>query len=135
MFILTGCGVDLDNPNPTMCLNELIRLHNEEFGTNLQIIQYEKFFALVFNEIERIFKQVQSGDIDYLYDLYYKYWLHSGAHITVTTKTGESRKAVITGVDDYGFLTVQSEDGTLSTVQPDGNTFDMLKGLIAPKIF
>lgn len=118
-----------------MCINELIRLHNEEYKTNLQPIGYEQYFALVFNEIERIFKRVQDGDIDYLYDLYYKYWLHSGAEITVQTVTGESRKAVITGVDDYGFLTVQSEDGTLSSVQPDGNTFDMLKGLIAPKIF
>lgn len=61
--------------------------------------------------------------------------LFSGAHITVLSSTGETRKAIITGLDDYGFLTVRSEDGTLSSVQPDGNTFDMMKGLIAPKIF
>lgn len=71
-----GLGVDLDNPNPTMCINELIRLHNEEFGTDLEPIAYERFFALVFNELERIYKTVQAGDLDYLYDLYYKYWLH-----------------------------------------------------------
>lgn len=71
-----GVGVDLDNPNPTMCINELIRLHNEEYQTNLETISYERFFALVFNELERIYKTVQAGDLDYLYDLYYKYWLH-----------------------------------------------------------
>lgn len=75
-LLFLGCGVDLSNPNPTMSINELIRLHNEEYNTNLDIIPYEKFFALVFNETERIYKVVQKGDIDYLYDLYYKYWLH-----------------------------------------------------------
>jgi len=37
------------------------------------------------------------------------------------------------GIDDYGFLKVKLANGTIETVQPDGNSFDMLKGLIVPK--
>lgn len=39
----------------------------------------------------------------------------------------------ITGLDDYGFLLVHTKSGKMLSVQPDGNTFDMLKNLIAMK--
>jgi len=44
-----------------------------------------------------------------------------------------SFKATIIGLDDHGFLRVRSEDGDIVDVRPDGNSFDMLAGLIAPK--
>lgn len=60
---------------------------------------------------------------------------YSGAEVTVTTNDGNTCQATIIGIDEYGFLTVRSQDGAISNVQPDGNSFDMLKGLVAPKIF
>lgn len=45
----------------------------------------------------------------------------------------EEKDANIIGIDDYGFLKVKLLDGTIETVQPDGNSFDMLRGLIVPK--
>ncbi|GJQ79840.1 Hcs [Trypoxylus dichotomus] len=129
-----GVGVNLDNANPTISLNDIIGKYNVDHGTTLPAIAYERYFALVFNELERIMDIIQSGDLDYFYQLYYKYWLHSDSEISVTTKDSQPRKVKIVGIDDYGYLTVKSPDGTISAVQPDGNTFDMLKGLIAPKI-
>lgn len=41
----------------------------------------------------------------------------------------------IVGIDDFGFLKVRSAEGQISTIHPDGNTFDMLKGLISRKTF
>lgn len=58
----------------------------------------------------------------------------SGAEITVQTKDGSTRDVTVTGIDQYGFLMVTSKDGITSSVEPDGNTFDMMQGLIAPKI-
>jgi biotin---protein ligase len=43
------------------------------------------------------------------------------------------KTATVIGIDDYGYLLVKA-DGVLETVHPDGNSFDMLRGLIAPKI-
>lgn len=44
------------------------------------------------------------------------------------------REARIIGIDDYGYLLVKlSLDGSTETVLPDGNSFDMLKGLIRCK--
>ena len=42
-------------------------------------------------------------------------------------------EVTITGLDDFGFLQVQAKSGKTLSVQPDGNTFDMLKNLIAAK--
>ncbi|KAF5284152.1 hypothetical protein FQR65_LT00152 [Abscondita terminalis] len=126
-----GCGVNLDNLEPTTCINELIR--NQ--GVGLEPIAYEEYFAIVFNEVESIYNLIQGGDLDLLFELYYKYWLHSGAEISVNTSDGRTCSATIIGIDEYGYLKVRSSDGTVSSVQPDGNSFDMMKGLIAPKTF
>jgi biotin--protein ligase len=73
---LTGCGVNLSNQNPTVCINDLIERINKENNTSLRPIPYEKYFAIVFNEIERIYFDVQKKGIDGFTDLYYKHWLH-----------------------------------------------------------
>lgn len=58
---------------------------------------------------------------------------YSDADVTVLSITGVSQNVRILGIDDYGYLRVRGEDGAIFTVHPDGNTFDCLKGLIAPK--
>lgn len=55
------------------------------------------------------------------------------ATVTVTTKDGKSHKAKIVGIDNHGYLKVQDTSGATESVQPDGNSFDMMKGLIYPK--
>lgn len=95
-------------------------------------LTYEKSFAIIFNEIEAILKDVQKGNFDQLYNLYYQYWLHGNSDVKILDKKGE-KTAKITGINDYGFLNVQLQDGSIETVHPDGNSFDMLQGLILPK--
>ncbi|XP_022908041.2 biotin--protein ligase [Onthophagus taurus] len=129
-----GCGVNLDNSNPTTCINDIIDRYNKDFNTQLPKIPFEKYFALVFNELERILNVIDNqGNMDYFYELYYKYWLHNDAEIAVRTEDNHLRKVKVIGIDNFGYLRVKSKDG-VSSVQPDGNSFDMLKGLIAPKI-
>ncbi|CAH1110239.1 unnamed protein product [Psylliodes chrysocephalus] len=134
-IINIGCGVNLDNVNPTTCINELISISNETKGTHMKPISYEVYFASVFNEFEKVYNIVQQGDMDHFYDLYYKYWLHKNTDVTVAINEGESENMKIVGIDDFGFLKVRSAEGQISTIHPDGNTFDMLKGLISRKTF
>lgn len=146
-----GCGVNLSNSDPTTCINSLIRTHNEQNGTNLEEISFERFFAMTFTELERIYNAVQQDRMEYLYELYYKYWLHrywilcgvivvmvdcfrSDSVVDVQSSEGVVRDVLVTGIDDFGFLVVRAKDGSTSSVQPDDNTFDMMQGLIAPKI-
>lgn len=58
---------------------------------------------------------------------------YSNAGVKIVRNDGGSQVATIVGIDDYGFLKVRGEKGEVFSVHPDGNSFDMLQGLIAPK--
>ncbi|XP_055680744.1 biotin--protein ligase isoform X2 [Lutzomyia longipalpis] len=130
-----GCAINLDNSTPTICLNDLIREHNKLTNANLPLLHYEHLLARIFNEIEHIFRRVQDGahGLEYLNELYYKFWLHSGVEVGIVDEKGDHRSAKVMGIDEYGYLRVQTEGRRAESVHPDGNSFDMLKGLILPK--
>jgi biotin--protein ligase len=63
-------------------------------------------------------------------------YLFSFSNAVVTLTTHDNEQVKITGITtDYGLLeTVSiSNPGKKFTLQPDGNSFDMLKGLIVRK--
>ncbi|XP_020713946.1 biotin--protein ligase isoform X1 [Ceratitis capitata] len=128
-----GCGINLNNEKPTTCINSMIGDYNTTSRKNLPLLKYEEFIALTFNEIERLLEIVKSGDFDYFYELYYEHWLHDLQKINICDKSGKQQGAIIIGIDDIGYLKVRTTEGVIETVQPDGNSFDMLQGLIVPK--
>ncbi|XP_048504757.1 biotin--protein ligase isoform X2 [Athalia rosae] len=128
-----GVGVNLSNSEPTCCINDLISHYNNENKTNLPKLSPEKYFALVFSELERMLNVIQSGNLNHFYEVYYEYWMHTDADVMVVSPEGTSQEAKILGIDDYGFLQVCGDGGNIFTVHPDGNSYDILKGLIAPK--
>lgn len=73
---LLGLGVNLSNSIPTTCINDMISAYNKKNSKALPLLTFEKTLALIFNEMEKIMNRVQSGNLDYLYELYYKCWLH-----------------------------------------------------------
>lgn len=135
-----GCGVNLSNSSPTVCINDLIRQHNSQLSAAdrrkpLAELGYERLLALVFTELERLFVAVQDGgDLQQLYELYDRLWLHSDAEVSIVDAAGDRRTARVIGIDEYGFLLVKRDGAPdAETVHPDGNSFDMLRGLIVPK--
>lgn len=58
----------------------------------------------------------------------------SDSVVSVQTSENTIKDVLITGIDTYGYLVVRAKDGSTSSVQPDNNTFDIMQGLIAPKI-
>lgn len=71
-----GIGINLSNSMPTICINDLINEYNMKNDSTLPNLTLEKTLALMFNEIERLMEIVQSGNVQYFLDLYYKHWLH-----------------------------------------------------------
>ncbi|XP_055639673.1 biotin--protein ligase [Toxorhynchites rutilus septentrionalis] len=129
-----GCGVNLSNSNPTTCINDLIREFNRNHGKHLPVLGYEQMLGLIFTKIEELYNEVQEGDLSILQNLYYKYWLHDNKMVAVKNEAGISYSGKIVGIDEYGYLLVRTGDGDEPVyVQPDGNSFDMMKGLIIPK--
>lgn len=129
-----GVGLNLDNKIPGVCLNDLIQEHNRLSQQKCPLLGYERLIALIFNEIERLVDLAQSDKIDEIYSIYYSFWLHDEQEIEILDQNGRKEKGTIIGIDDMGFLQIKTKkDNKVTSVQPDGNSFDMLKGLILPK--
>lgn len=73
---ITGLGLNLTNSQPTTCINDYIASQNKKHSKSVQPLGFEKCLAIIFNDIEFIFNRVQQGDMNYLIESYYAYWLH-----------------------------------------------------------
>ncbi|XP_044526202.1 biotin--protein ligase [Gracilinanus agilis] len=130
-YILIGCGVNVNNSNPTICINDLIVEYNKKHNKNLSLFRVDYLIARTVTVLERLICAFQDKGPNAVLPLYYKYWVHSGQQVRLGSSEGPV--VWIVGVDDSGFLQVHQEGGDVVTVHPDGNSFDMLRNLIIPK--
>lgn len=130
-----GVGLNLDNGSPTSCINDLIRDFNNTNNQHLKTFGPETMFAKIFNELERLLNEIEeTGSLNGFYNLYYQLWLHQDQEVQVQDQKGVIKSGIVSGIDEYGYLKVAvGECGPELSVHPDGNRFDMLRGLIFPK--
>ncbi|KAM3934642.1 biotin--protein ligase [Leptodactylus fuscus] len=129
--ILIGCGFNVTNSNPTICINDLIYEHNKRYKTNIDPLRVDTLIARSVTALERLIHVFQKEGPNGILPTYYKYWVHSGQQIRLGGEDGPL--AWIVGVDDSGFLQILQEGKDIVTVHPDGNSFDMIRNLIIPK--
>lgn len=133
VIVNIGTGVNISNSVPTVSVNDIIKEYNVKNGTNSPEISIEAFLGQYCSELEFLLDSLEKDANNFL-EVYYKYWLHDNEDITVQVKDQlELVKGKISGVDSAGWLCVKTEFGEI-TVAPDGNSFDMMNGLVAPKI-
>lgn len=99
----------------------------------LEPLREEKLLArynVIFHEMFEMFKK--SGFSPFLQQ-YYKLWFHSNQIVTLANNN--NIQAQICGITpDWGMLMARDlKTGTIYELQPDGNSFDMFKGLISSK--
>ncbi|KAF9141022.1 biotin holocarboxylase synthetase [Mortierella sp. GBA39] len=119
-------------------------LVNSNFDGSEFLLVIETLLAQILVKFEQFHGQFLGGNgtgFAQFEEMYYRRWLHSDAIVTLTTMTPH-RRVRIKGVSlDYGLLRTVSVDeqgreevgGEEFRLQPDGNSFDMLKGLISQK--
>ncbi|XP_067849378.1 biotin--protein ligase isoform X2 [Heptranchias perlo] len=129
--VLIGCGFNVSNSNPTICINDIIQQHNKENGTHLQPLRMDHLMARTVTILENLISTFQNKGPNGVLPLYYKRWVHSGTQVRLWKEDGPA--AWVVGLDDSGFLQVQQEGDDIVAVQPDGNSFDMLRNLIVTK--
>ncbi|XP_050714903.1 mucin-5AC-like isoform X5 [Eriocheir sinensis] len=134
VIVNIGSGINLSNSNPTGCLNDAIRQHNQEHNTCLEELEREVFLARVFNALESLIHTFQNRGPGAVQHLYYRHWLHSNAVVTVQSEHRHTQSAVVIGIDSYGFLQARLATGETITLQPDGNSFNMMEGLVYSKV-
>ncbi|XP_019617084.1 PREDICTED: biotin--protein ligase-like [Branchiostoma belcheri] len=126
-----GCGFNVSNSNPTICINDLVKQHNKLHNTSLPEFTTEELIAHAVTITEEIIQEFQENGSDSFLQRYYSRWLHSEQKVHLSSEEGP--EATILGLDDSGFLSVVKNGGEIVSVQPDGNTFDMLRNLITIK--
>uniref|UniRef100_A0A0K0EE42 BPL/LPL catalytic domain-containing protein n=1 Tax=Strongyloides stercoralis TaxID=6248 RepID=A0A0K0EE42_STRER len=136
---ILGAGLNVNNNKPTVCLNQFLR---ELYGIELSI---ENILAEIMNKFEKYIKIFEENDYEVFLESYYKYWLHKNEEVfvkgvsSIDSDTDEDDKlneyCIIKGINEYGYLKVLGKSSGVSfCVSDDGNTFDMMKGLIKTSV-
>ncbi|XP_076606365.1 biotin--protein ligase [Chaetodon auriga] len=129
--LLIGCGFNVTNSNPTVCINDLIQHYNVQHTSSLQPLSCAQLIARTVSCLEALINSFQQGGPDAILPTYYKRWLHSGTHVRLWSEDG--LEAEVVGLDHNGFLKVYSKEQGVVSLEPDGNSFDMLKNLVVIK--
>ncbi|XP_040908103.1 biotin--protein ligase [Toxotes jaculatrix] len=129
--LLIGCGFNVTNSNPTVCINDLIQQYNMQHNCSLQPLCCAQLIARTVTCLEALISSFQLGGPDAVLPTYYKRWLHSGTQVHLWSEDGP--EAEVVGLDHNGFLQVHTKEHGVVSVEPDGNSFDMLKNLVVIK--
>ena len=126
--LVFGAGTNVDNDKPTTSINTRLR----ELNIDLRI-QSEQLLGRFMPYLDSMLQTFQMKGFAPFESEYYKYWLHSGAKVILERYSNVS--ATIKGLSpDSGMLIAQDGNGVKYELQPDGNSFDMLRGLIRRKL-
>ncbi|KAI5099886.1 biotin--protein ligase [Silurus meridionalis] len=129
--LLIGCGFNVSNSNPTICINDLVVRQNRERGSKLSPLSPAQLMGRSVTLLEQLISEFQLHGPEAVLPIYYKRWVHGGTKVRLWSEDGP--EAEVVGLDDHGFLQVSSQDQGLVSVQPDGNSFDMLRNLVITK--
>ncbi|KIY49849.1 class II aaRS and biotin synthetase [Fistulina hepatica ATCC 64428] len=127
IHILIGCGLNVLNEAPLLSLRHL---------DNTRELSIERTAAQILVTFEEMWDKfvAERGSFDSFDDLYFQRWLHSDQLVTITTMTPPCTARIVGITADHGRLRVLPERGDkFIDLQPDGNSFDLMAGLIRAK--
>jgi len=152
-----GCGLNVTNSSPTLCINDIIKLAtingttsnngvtntnntngstqgdtSNELNSNAAIppVSVEQVIALTLNELDVLIKAFERRGVEYIKSMYHANWVHSQQLVRIAN----TKQVIVEGLDDQGYLSVRDvTSGLLMSVHPDGNRFDMLHNLLVRK--
>lgn len=78
-----GCGFNVNNSNPTICINDLITEHNKAKNTQLNPLSADCLIARSVTVLEKLINTFQEKGPNGVLPLYYKYWVHRSVNMSV----------------------------------------------------
>lgn len=139
-YLIWGGGINVSNEAPTTSLNvvltKLNELRKDMKMSALPVYELETLLAQIVSTINYFYSHFKISGLSPFLLLYYKRWLHSDQKVVVSGHhQGESRTCIIKGITpEYGLLIAQDVNNQeVLHLQPDGNSFDLFKGLVYKK--
>lgn len=137
--LVWGGGVNVSNDAPTTSLNLVLQklndLRRSEGQPALRPYEPEILLAKLVFTIDQFYSVFKKSGLRPFLPLYYKRWFHSDQRVVVSGDHGKSRTCTIKGItSEYGLLIAEDENNhEILHLQPDGNSFDIFKGLVYKK--
>lgn len=138
-YLVWGGGINVSNSAPTTSLNLVLAKLNEiraKLGRPpLPAFEHEALLAKLVFTMGQFYSVFERLGLKPFLPLYYKRWFHLSQRVKVEAGDGRSRDCIIRGItSDYGLLLAE-DINTRETLelQPDGNSFDIFKGLVYKK--
>ncbi|KAL0042345.1 hypothetical protein WJX77_009698 [Trebouxia sp. C0004] len=134
--VVIGVGLNLDNSEPTTCVNDLLRQRHEELQlqSGLQAISREELLASILTNIQGLLSTLTAQGFDPLQEEYLQAWLHTDQKVTLLEDGNKEVALTIKGLTEYGYLLAVDTQGTAFALHPDGNSLDFFKGLVRHKL-
>jgi biotin--protein ligase len=150
--LVVGCGINILNALPTFSLSQLHALHMARSPqSTIKPPTMEETFARIMDTFGDMWTTFTEEGFAPFFNEYYGRWLHREQEVTLTTTTPH-QKVVIHGITrDHGLLRCKvvkeskgltplytrgdfGETDEFVDLQPDGNSFDLMSGLIKRKV-
>jgi biotin--protein ligase len=152
--VLTGIGLNVSNSQPTTCLNDIIAQQHKQQQQQQQFhhstadalpadgvssgrVNNEQLLACVLGHLERCFDQFEQHGFEPLRALYISNWMHSDQVVQLQEDgtAGGAVELTIKGLSPHGFLLAVDSCGQRYELTPDGNSLDMMQGLLKKKLY
>ena len=139
--VVVGVGINLDNAEPTTCVNDIVRRRLERDGLSVDgavqtRVSRERLLAGFMNRFEAMCAALDAHDsFETLEGAYLRQWLHTDQEVTLEEDGGRGKvKLVVKGITGTGYLLATDSRGTRFELHPDGNILDFFKGLVRKKL-
>ncbi|KXZ49683.1 hypothetical protein GPECTOR_20g540 [Gonium pectorale] len=152
--VITGIGLNVNNRTPTTCLDQLVeRAAATAAGGAAAVagppvhVPREAVLVGILSALEEVFDTFESSGFGPLEPEYLASWLHSGQELDFDDSDpsapgggahgggGGRVRLVVRGLSPSGFLLAEDPRvGGRYELTPDGNSLDMMAGLIRRKI-
>ena len=73
---VAGCGFNVSNSNPTICINDLVAEYNKQHRAELKPFRTDDLIARTVTVLEKLIDTFQDKGPNGILPLYYKYWVH-----------------------------------------------------------
>lgn len=133
--VTVGIGLNLDNEQPTTCLNSLL----QKSTTNTHILRKEELLVAFFGKFEVLLDVFLKQGFSTLESKYYEKWLHSEQKVLLEEGQGQddcpsSVFVTVKGLTSSGYLLAIDDENNKYELHPDGNSYDFFKGLVRRKL-
>lgn len=139
-YLVWGGGVNVSNLAPTTSLNLILEklnvLRSRKGLPPLPPYSHEVLLAKLVFTMGQFYSVFQHAGLKPFLALYYKRWFHLSQKVKLDAKgDGRTRDCVIKGItSEYGLLVAEDiANHEILELQPDGNSFDIFKGLVYKK--